>query len=305
MEYKIYKHTSPSGKIYIGQTRAKNPIARWRNGGKGYFRINKHGNYQQPAMVNAINKYPWDTWIHEIIEICETQEDANRLEQYYIELYKSNNPAYGYNITGGGNGHTNQKMSEETKLKLSKAIKLKWKDLDYKEKQMSKEHLPMHENTRNALRKANVGRKCTDETKQKIREANSNPVLQFSTKGELLNTYNSATDAGEAINKTRTSITNCCKGKSKKCDNYIFLFKNDYELNPTLLDERLSNLNKRRISAIPIIQINGNICTEYPSITDASEQTGIKITSISNCLRGYSKTAGNCKWIYKNNENGN
>ena len=43
--YKIYKHTSPSGKVYIGQTRAKNPIARWRNGGKGYYRINKFGDY--------------------------------------------------------------------------------------------------------------------------------------------------------------------------------------------------------------------------------------------------------------------
>ena len=33
-EFKIYKHTSPSGKIYIGQTKAKNPISRWRNGGE-------------------------------------------------------------------------------------------------------------------------------------------------------------------------------------------------------------------------------------------------------------------------------
>ena len=43
--YLIYKHTSPSGKIYIGQTSSKNPIQRWRQGGKGYFGVNKYGQY--------------------------------------------------------------------------------------------------------------------------------------------------------------------------------------------------------------------------------------------------------------------
>lgn len=157
----------------------------------------------------------------------------------------------------------------------------------------------MHENTRKALQKANIGRKCSEETKQKIRESKINYILQFSLDGELLNTFNNAKEAGNVINKTITSITNCCKGKSKKCDNYIFLFKQDYDNNPKLLEERLSNLNNRKISAIPIIQIKENILIEHKSITDASESTGISITSISNCLNGYSKTAGNCKWIYK------
>lgn len=157
----------------------------------------------------------------------------------------------------------------------------------------------MHENTRKALQKANVGRKCSEETKQKIRESKINYILQFSLDGELLNTFNNAKEAGNVINKTITSITNCCKGKSKKCDNYIFLFKQDYDNNPKLLEERLSNLNNRKTSAIPIIQIKENISIEYKSITDASESTGISITSISNCLNGYSKTAGNCKWVYK------
>ena len=39
-KYKIYKHTSPSGKVYIGQTSQDNPVQRWKNGGKGYFRKN-------------------------------------------------------------------------------------------------------------------------------------------------------------------------------------------------------------------------------------------------------------------------
>ena len=190
-------------------------------------------------------------------------------------------------------------MTDKTKQKISQAIKQKWKDPDYKEKQKSKKHIPMHENTRKALIKANKGRKCSEETKKKIKESKINYILQFSLSGELLNTFSTAKEAGNTINKTITSITNCCKGKSKKCDNYIFLFKQDYDNNPKLLEERLFNLNTRKTSAIPIIQIKEDVLIEYKSVTDASESTGISITSISNCLRGYSKTAGNCKWIYK------
>ena len=301
IQYKIYKHTSPSGKVYIGQTKAKNPISRWKNGGKGYYRINKYGNYQQPAMVNAINKYPWDEWEHEIIDSCESISEANKLEQYYIAKYKSNDPKRGYNITGGGGGHLYQPMSEETKSKLSISIKEKWLNSDYLQKQKSKPHLPMHENTRKALLKVNTGRKCSEETKRKLRESKLNKVLQFSLDGKLLNVFSTAKEAGLAINKTITSITNCCKGKSKKCDQYIFVFKEDLDKNPTLISERVSNLHVRRSSAISVLQIKDGECvSEYPSITDASELTGISITSISNCLKRNSKSAGGYIWKYKN-----
>lgn len=304
-EFKIYKHTSPSGKIYIGQTKAKNPISRWRNGGKGYYRINKFGDYQQPAMVNAINKYPWNEWSHEIIDYCNTLDEANKLEQYYIKLYKSNDSNYGYNITSGGGGHYHQKMSDETKAKLSRAIKEKWKDLDYREKQRLRLHPPMHENTKKALYKANIGKHRSEETKEKIRKSKINYILQFSLEGDLLNTFETAKDASVAIGRTITSITNCCKGISKKCSDYIFLYKKDYDNNNNLILERINNLNTKKFSTVPIIQIEkGGSTIEYESVTEASKKSGIKLTSISNCLRGYSKTAGGYKWIYKNNYNG-
>ena len=41
--YCVYKHTSPSGKVYIGQT-SINPLDRWQNG-KGY---------KKQAFYNAI-----------------------------------------------------------------------------------------------------------------------------------------------------------------------------------------------------------------------------------------------------------
>jgi len=56
-------------------------------------------------MTEAINKYPWSEWKHEIIDTCDTLKEANNLEMYYIKLYKSNNLEFGYNMTSGGKGH--------------------------------------------------------------------------------------------------------------------------------------------------------------------------------------------------------
>ena len=55
--YKVYMHTSPSGKVYVGIT-CQPTYARWKNG-NGY-KNNKH-------FYNAIIKYGWDNFEHQII----------------------------------------------------------------------------------------------------------------------------------------------------------------------------------------------------------------------------------------------
>ncbi len=107
----VYKHTSPSGKVYIGIT-CTTPSARWRNG-SGYS--------SQPAIANAIKKYGWDNFSHEILAENLTREEATEKEQEYILLFKSNDPKYGYNCTSGGDAKFI--VSETTKKKLSESKK--------------------------------------------------------------------------------------------------------------------------------------------------------------------------------------
>ena len=113
----IYKHTSPSGKVYIGQT-------------VNYKKRCVPGNYKSsPYFYHAIQKYGQDNFEHCILGTCLTQEDANRLEKYQISFYNSTNLKYGYNLCDGGNnerafsGENNpfygKKHTEETKQKLS------------------------------------------------------------------------------------------------------------------------------------------------------------------------------------------
>ena len=88
--YKVYKYTSPSNKIYIGIT-SKTLNERAKYNGCGYKECK--------AFWRAIEKYGWENFTSEILAQELTEEEAKRLERYYIKLYNSNNSQYGYNIS--------------------------------------------------------------------------------------------------------------------------------------------------------------------------------------------------------------
>lgn len=90
--YCVYKHTSPTGKVYIGITKRK-PEKRW-NGGHGY----ESNRY----FYRAIQKYGWENFTHEIVADGLNQEDASEMERKLIAEYDSTNPVVGYNIEAGG-----------------------------------------------------------------------------------------------------------------------------------------------------------------------------------------------------------
>ena len=107
MAWTVYKHTNKTnGKVYIGIT-SKKPEARWESG-NGY----RHNAYMQ----NAISKYGWDGFEHEILFENLTQEQASAIERKLIAEYKSADRRYGYNIELGGYGRG--VVSEETREKM-------------------------------------------------------------------------------------------------------------------------------------------------------------------------------------------
>ena len=109
--YCIYKHISPSGKVYIGQTKQKNLNKRWRNG-------NIYGYCQMSIFRKVIDKYGWENIQHEIIEEGLTKQEADLRECYWIQYYKELNLSY--NVSNGGDG-CSRKMSDETKEKIARA----------------------------------------------------------------------------------------------------------------------------------------------------------------------------------------
>ena len=96
---------------------------------KNKYYIGKHkGKYDKKyygsgiLISRVINKRK-ETLTNKAICFCETLEELNEAEKYYIKLYGSRIPN-GYNISLGGDGGGHfQKHSEETKRKLSEIHK--------------------------------------------------------------------------------------------------------------------------------------------------------------------------------------
>lgn len=92
MGYSVYCHTNKTnGKKYIGLTKQK-PERRWQ---KGYGYINTY-------FGNAIEKYGWDGFIHEVLYTGLTKEEACKKEIELIALYHTAERECGYNISFGG-----------------------------------------------------------------------------------------------------------------------------------------------------------------------------------------------------------
>jgi len=114
----IYKATNlVNEKVYIGQT--KNSLDQRK---AGHIKHSKSNNQEKMHYFQkAIRKYGEENFVWEILTEC-TKEEADILEIYYIDLYDSHNNEKGYNETIGGRGVVGNKLTDEQKAKISKAV---------------------------------------------------------------------------------------------------------------------------------------------------------------------------------------
>lgn len=267
--YVVYKHTSPSDKVYIGITCQNPPEKRWKNGNA--YKYNKH-------FYNAIQKYGgWDSFKHEILFKNLTKEEAEEKEIELIAFYKSNQSDFGYNIANGGN--CKGTVSEETKKKLSIA---------HIGKKLSQEHIEkIRENSK---------RQYTDELRRKIAEAVMISVSQYTSNGDFVSEYIDAVEAGKAVDIAPTHITACCRDRRKKAKGFIWRYSNE-----PLTKEHIARCNSKENNCItkPVCQydLNGILLNTYNSRIEAMKETGVNDGSIYFCCNRITKTAGG--WIWR------
>lgn len=204
----VYMHTNNvNRKKYIGIT-SQDPEDRWKNG-KGYK--------SQTVFWNAIQKYGWNNFEHEIIFENLTIHKAKEKEVEFIALYKTNcnrynHPSYGYNMTDGGDNiyeitlETRKKMSEVAKARLADPNNHPWTGRHHTEEAKEKS------------RKAHLGKKASEETKRKQSEmrkgyqsARANAVYCI----ELDELFWGQQNAVEKYGFNRCCIGDCCRGKQK------------------------------------------------------------------------------------------
>lgn len=73
--------------------------------------------------------------------------------------------------------------------------------------------------------KAKLGKKHSEETVEKIRKKLYKSVNQYDLDGNLIATYNSAKEAAKITNSNYVSICQCCTGRNKTANGYIWKHK--------------------------------------------------------------------------------
>ncbi len=176
----IYKHTSPSGKSYIGQT---NNYAR---------RNHSHKTTNNCSLFSrAISKYGWDSFTHEILAKGLAIDEANALEAKFISEHSTMAPL-GYNLMTGGD---NSLASELTKEKMSLVRKGRKKSKESVERTAEKNRgkkrseevkrrmseiaksRQVSQETREKMSKSRTGKKASEETKRRMSEAMKGRVI--------------------------------------------------------------------------------------------------------------------------------
>lgn len=139
----IYKTTNLiNGKIYVGQDSNNNPY--YLGSGK--------------LIKKALKAYGRENFKKEILCECDTRQQLDEKEKFWIKELNSINNEIGYNLAAGGQsggGYTpkGRVFTEEWKAKITKA------KLGHKTSEATKEK----------LRQFNLGKKLSEEHKAKMR----------------------------------------------------------------------------------------------------------------------------------------
>lgn len=244
-QYVVYKHTSPSGKVYIGITSQK-PEYRWSNGMK---------YSDQPLFFAAIVKYGWINMEHEVLFEHLTYEEAADIETKLIEQFDSTNPSKGYNISRGASvfpfeTFERKEMSKEAKsalkIKKAEATRKSWADPEVRERRMrglvevsknpeyrrrvseglkkTLENTEIRKQRSEAMKKRMADPTFREASVNRAKEANKKPI-RCCTTGEI---YDSIVDASSKTGASVSSISKSLRGITKNAKfKWEYLDKNE------------------------------------------------------------------------------
>lgn len=207
--YTIYRHTSPSGKVYIGQTCQKVWV-RWLHNGNGY--------QDCPILWKAIQKYGWENFTHEILLEGISKSEADYAEKYLIKWYKLHNISY--NVTDGGEGGCGL-------IPWNKGIKtnmIPWN-----------KEIPMSDEIKVKVSKAKKGTKYGPQSKLHSlhkAEAHKIPIVMVDIYNpKLYIPFKSAKDAQDRYGYSRKGISRCLTNSCVQSYGYFWFYQNQFTPN--------------------------------------------------------------------------
>lgn len=125
------------------------------------------------------------------------------------------------------------------------------------------------------------------------------PVIQLDKMGKYVDEFGSCVEAQIAIGKNNShNINQCCRGEIKSAYGFIWVYKDQYDINKDYSYKKESYGNQY---AVIQLSTDGKIIAEFNSVMEAHDATGINYSCICECCRGTQKTAGGFIWKKKDN----
>ena len=243
-DYIVYVHTNKAnGMKYVGIT--KRPT--WRRWGHG------SGYSKNPRFYNAIKKYTWEGFEHEVVASGLTKEQAEAEEVRLIKFYDSTNRSKGYNLDNGGSG--SNRVSEATKKRLSEAGRVRFEKPEEHEKlseaankrnQDAKKFASICEGNRRRWQRSEEHLKITNGLKEYYQnnpsrrqeisderraffaahpeKKTTKRVVQMTKEGENLKVWDSATNASKTLGISFKNISAACNNKRATAGGYCWKF---------------------------------------------------------------------------------
>lgn len=222
--------------------------------------------YNHQPFGRAIKKYGWDAFEHEIIQSGLTEKEACDLESELIEKNKTRNKKFGYNVCeGGSTGTTGVRYGEDVRENMRKATYLTYeKDPEMKHR-ISESVKKLYDDPEYAAL-----------MRQRRKEAWQRPGYR-----EHQIAVRKGVSHGPMSEETKRKISEINTGKKRSPE----------------ICKKFSDCHMK----MPVLQYTMDMVfvAEYPSMSVAGKQTGVRTGCISLCCKSKRKSAGGFIWKLK------
>jgi group I intron endonuclease len=208
----IYKITSPSGRVYVGQTTrtANQRIVQYKS---------KRKKTGKSLILRSIEKYGWDAHVFEVIEDNVPKELLNDQEVYWVaklKTYAAEN-LDGMNLTRGGDYRESWKND---KTRVERAKMRRGEKSPSWGKKWSKEMKKKIAEGVSRYNKLN-GVRPSEECNKKAREKHLVKVVVYDINGDFVNEYESIIAASRSLGLNRKCAIDTVNGRQKHTKGYI------------------------------------------------------------------------------------
>lgn len=287
-----------NGKYYVGKHKSNGFDPSYYGSGK--------------VFKQALRLYGKENFYREILAECDTLEDLNAKERYYITLLQSDNC---YNIAEGGDGgDTWSKLSEEQKKEANRKRSYSLTHLSpernalrhYRLSQAGKNRIQSKE-IKYKISQSLLKHEVSQKTRDKISKAKKNFYQTEKGKIVLAQCKTLFKDGHTPWNKGKKMSEEYCEiaRKSHPPGYYHHTEETKEKISNTLKGQTHTQEHNDHVSAALGTHVkNVEDNKIFTSITKASKEYHIANRTISDCLKGKRETAGGYHWVkVDNNEN--